>query len=378
MYTSTANGEYSAFFYDEIKNPIGSNNRVGLYNRSNPFFLYLMGVRYLETAEDTVPVGYMVKQRKKTAVLAERTDVLPLCYGTTELMSDTAYEQVEFPKNLEALTSYSIVPDSNLTGISGDKIKTAECQFHFTELCPEEGVDYEIMQGVKGEFTVSLKKSIENQILVVRFQVKALSSAAVTITINGITNKLSGASAPYPNHNENFTYLLSSPEPMQEFKIKTSGSYEISDVHIYSMDASYLGGRTIYPLEAASEKEGGAVKDSEDGKRAGEVLSGNITMPENGWLITSLPIQPGYRAYVDGKLQEIETVNRAFVGFPLKEGSHAIQICYEPPLQRAGMAVSIMGWIVWGVRLIWEKHRARSGRLAEQRRNQIWKRKSKK
>ena len=144
--------------------------------------------------------------------------------------------------------------------------------------------------------------------------------------------------------------------------MKTSGSFKVSDVHIYRMDAAYLGNRTVYPLKAADEAEQahmtalGEKDEPEDidtfGPNSKKVVGrtmaeGVITMPEKGYFVTSFPFQPGCHAYVDGERQEIELVNTAFVGFPLEAGTHKIQLTYEPPLQKAGMMLSAVGWLVW-------------------------------
>lgn len=346
MYTSTTNPGYSDFFYDEIRTPMGNNNRVGLYSRANPFLLYLMGVRYLEATEHTLPVGYEIRSRSGTGVLAEREDVLPLCYGSVDLLSRQAYARLDFPENLEALTSVSVVEESQGANRAEDSFSS-----HFEELKPKEGVDYEVKPISQQEFTVIPKEPVKNQILAVSLRVHPKSRKAVTITVNGITNKLSGASAPYPNHNETFTWFFSSPEPITEFKVKVSGACETDELHIYSLDAAYLGGRSIVPLRVEASKMGKA-----------EILGGTITMPSEGYLITSYPMQPGYRAYVDGKPAAVETVNQAFVGLPLTAGSHEVQLCYDPPLQKAGMAVSAAGGLLWAggiLKDIWKRKRQR-------------------
>lgn len=331
MYTSTTNPVYSDFFYDEIRTPMGNNNRVGLYSRANPFLLYLMGVRYLEATEHTLPVGYEIRSQRGTGILAEREDVLPLCYGSVDLLSRQAYEKLDFPENLEALTSVSVVEESQDANGTEDSFSS-----HFEELKPKEGVDYEVKPISQQEFIVIPKEPVKNRILAVSLGVHPKSRKAVTITVNGITNKLSGASAPYPNHNETFTWFFSSPEPITEFKVKVSGACETDNLHIYSLDAAYLGGRSIVPFREESAK-----------MRQAEILGGTIVMPSEGYLITSYPMQAGYRAYVDGKPVAVETVNQAFVGLPLPPGLHEVQLCYEPPLQKAGMAVSAVGGLLW-------------------------------
>lgn len=327
MYTSTANRAYSDFFYDEIGNAIGNNNRVGLFNRVNPFFLYLMGVRYLETTEEMLPAGYEAVQQRGKALLAERTDVLPLCYGSCDLMSEASYQELPFPENLEALTARSIVPKDGERGTFDS---------HFIRLNPKEGADYEIKKESQNAYTVIPREPIKDQILVVRFEVRRTSEEAVTITINGVTNKLSGASAPYPNHNEQFTYILSGAEGIEQFSVETSGSFEIGACEIYSLPSSCLGNRAVYPLNHLTTE-------------GTERLKGAVTLPKDGYLITSLPMQKGYQVVVDGVSCPPETVNRAFLGVPLTAGTHEISISYRPPLQLWGLLLSAAGWLLWGV-----------------------------
>lgn len=368
MYTSTYNGRYSSFFYDEIRVPNGQDLRIGQYSNPNPFFQYLMGVRYLETTEEKLPWGYEVKQKNGKAVLAENENVLPLYYGSTQLLSATEYEKLSFPEKLETMVNYSVV--------EGDVTNDNPAGFlsHMTEIFPKEGVDYEIRQDSENRFTIIPKKPVENQIIVITFHVESKNGRAVNITINGTKNRLSGNSAPYPNHNEDFIYYLASNEPMTEFGIRTSGEYEISELHIYSLDTDYFGGLTVHPLREVSVAEenvleevpSGEIAETENQISDGQVtehqknririgtknqkeiiVQGVVDMPAEGYFITSIPMQEGYRAFVDGEEREVETVNQAFVGFPVEAGSHEIEITYEPPLQTVGMILSMIGWISW-------------------------------
>jgi len=340
MYTSTTNQLYNSFYFDIIRNPIRINNRQALLSEANPFFLYLMGVRYLETTEDKLPLGYQIQQQGDHTVLAENENALPICYGSTTLISETFFDQLQFPATLEALTTASIVPDSDRSGdiTEGNHIFTS----HFKELYPKEGTDYSIEQYTDTKYTITPAKPVANQILVVTFDVERIGTDAVTIDINNVRNKLAGSNAPYPNHNNTFTYALSSAEAMDKFEIKTSGRFEISNLHLYTLDTAYFGLDTIYPFESAETEKS-------------EVLNGKLTLPEDGYLITSFPMQKGYTAIVDGGHVEVETVNKAFVGIPLKAGTHTVQILYHPPLRAAGTVFSILGFGIYLIIIYYER-----------------------
>ena len=86
----------------------------------------------------------------------------------------------------------------------------------------------------------------------------------------------------------------------------------------------------------------------------------NITMTEDGYFVTSIPYDKGFTVYVDGKEIEYETVNQAFLGFPLEKGKHHITFTYEAPLKKAGMMISIIGFILFiGVIVIDKKKEVR-------------------
>ena len=343
MYTSTSNQLYSSFYFDIIKNPIRINNRQALLSVENPFFQYLMGVRYLESSADALPVGYQIRQQAQHSVLAENENVLPVCYGSTELLSEAAFDCLEFPANLEALVNASIVPDT--TGSKGFPQPSASFSSHIKELDAKADRDYMVEQNSANTYTITPTREIKHQILILTFKVERTGPEAVTITIDGIRNKLSGSAAPYPNNNSTFTYILSSSEAMDRFTITTEGRFHISDVCIYSLSLDHFGLDTIYAFNAGETNKS-------------QMLNGSITMPEDGYLITSYPIQNGYTAIVDGVLSEIKTVNKAFVGIPLKAGTHRIQILYQPPLRTVAAILSLMGSIIYAILIHLERKRS--------------------
>ena len=335
MYTSVSNPAYSHFYYDIIRNPIRINNRVALLSEANPFFQYLMGVRYLETYGDKLPYGYQVRQDNGASLLAENPEALPICYGSTQLLSQADFESLSFPETLEALVTRSVVPeDSAASGAHPEFVS------HFRELHPAEGKDYTVAAQGPENFTVIPREPVENQILAVTFQVTPTSEDPVLISINGIRNKLSGADAPYPNGNRQFTYILSSPEPMDAFSVTVSGDFSLSGLRLYSLDTRYFGLDTVIPLKQ---------------EETGALIAGTITMPEDGYFITSLPWQEGYEILVDGIARQPQMVNTSFLGFPLERGTHRIQLSYRPPLTQAGLIISVTGWCLFFLLLYLEE-----------------------
>ncbi|MFR5148617.1 MAG: YfhO family protein [Ruminococcus sp.] len=146
-------------------------------------------------------------------------------------------------------------------------------------------------------------------ILLLSFDVKYNGEKDMSITINGIRNRLSGSEAPYPNNNDTFYYMISSNEDMDALDIMFSkGEYKLTNIKAYTLPLSLL----FHPgLVAFQEKE-------VSGK---EILNGSIDMPKDGYFVTSYTFSKGYIVCVDGKEVAPVQVNKAFLGFPLQRGA---------------------------------------------------------
>ena len=78
-------------------------------------------------------------------------------------------------------------------------------------------------------------------ILLLSFDVKYNGEKDMSITINGIRNRLSGSEAPYPNNNDTFYYMISSNEDMDALDIMFSrGEYKLTNIKAYTLPLSLL------------------------------------------------------------------------------------------------------------------------------------------
>ena len=354
MYSSISNTEYSEFYYDTMANAILGNNRVALVPGNNPFFNYFMGVKYVMARKDNLPDSYDIKYEKNEHVLAQNDDVLPVCYGTTAVMSQEDYEKLSFPENLEALCSYAIVEDKNVA----EKRNAFSSHFETIDIesvVGEDGKQCLLDLGKKEEeITIPLKQQLCNQILILQFHVNRKDGKEVAITINGTKNKLSAKSAPYPNGNDTFIYMFESVEGLEQLEIIASkGNYQLENVKCYVLSREYVHhGDVIMP----------EVLESGKAVRAANVYEGSITMEQSGYFVTSFPYRDGYRMMVDDKEVETEIVNTTFIGCAMEPGTHQVQIYFEAPGYKLGLVVSLLAFAVFGImclylelRLLWNR-----------------------
>jgi uncharacterized membrane protein YfhO len=364
MYSSVTNDRYGEFFYNTMGNAISANNRVALVPGQNPCFNYFMGIRYLLMRENQQVPGYEPIYRQGDYVLAENKNVLPVCYGTTELMEQESFEKLTFPENMAALGSRAVVENDMIRDENGGgETKTSDI---FSKQEPEEffapSADYTALKEGKaeGNICLPLKKTLSNQLLVIRFQVDNPKGSAVEITINGVKNKLSADSAPYPNENYEFTYVWNTGEDLKELEVRVKGVYSLKDMEIYTADAKRFGHKDVVVPQSTSF-----------GEKNANVYRGTIEMKKDGYFVTSFPYREGYEVLVDGKAAEPRLVNTAFVGFPLEKGMHSISISYEAPGYRAGLFVSLGSWTLLAGACVLKA----AGKYAERRRSQMWKNK---
>lgn len=374
MYSSVMNQAYSAFYYDTLQTPIRINNRVALLTSDNPFLFHLLGVRYLETTADNVPAGYHIIRKTASGVIAENEHVLPSAYFTEDLISGEKFRTLSPEEQLDAVTRMTVadeipadIPDKgSVSGETASKyLKSWEPALTLVSDLPD-GLDirpaeegYEITAEETCTLELAVTDPVPQNIVLLRFKVKNLTWDPVVIDINKIRNKLSGAFAPYPNRNREFHYQFStdSEEGVARFSVTFSkGRYLLSDVswHLYDQkafeekqytplrpDSSLTADPAAEALSVHSEKDPADRPGHNTAGREFQVLSGTVTAENDGLFATSVPMQNGLRIYVDGKPARTVTVNQAFIGAYLEQGTHQIRITFSPPGKSAGCAVSL-------------------------------------
>lgn len=86
------------------------------------------------------------------------------------------------------------------------------------------------------------------------------------------------------------------------------------------------------------------------------VISGSLVMAEDGFFLTTVPYDEGWRIYIDGKEAECESASGAFLCAGLKKGTHRITLKYSTKGLAAGTVISGLciliytGWFAAGKR----------------------------
>lgn len=86
-------------------------------------------------------------------------------------------------------------------------------------------------------------------------------------------------------------------------------------------------------------------------------IKGKVRAKEDGYLYTSIPMEPAHswQVLVDGKETEIKPFAGSFVGIYLDEGEHTVEFSYSPLGYAKGRWISLVSLLLWALLLVWEK-----------------------
>lgn len=325
-YTSTSNSLYNTFIYDIIKSPISQSNRTIITDSENYLYLSMMGIQNV-LSKDSNLYGYKEVDSKGKYKLLKNKNVFPMVYVTSDTMSESEFDKLFYPYNLDTIYNRTIV-NGETSNDYASKMKLIK------------NLDQSILiqNKKKTKKIIPIDFDAKNKLICIDFDIKNYTNKKVFISINGMKNTLSKKHSVYPNGNKHFTYILSKKE-LKQFDVTLSkGKYKISNIRVYTCDMNVFERvvTKVKPLKTTS------------------IFKGKVTTSKDGYLVTSYPYEKGYEIYIDGKKQNIEIVNKAFVGCKIKKGSHTIMIQFHAPFKNAGLGISVLFIIIGGF-WIWKK-----------------------
>lgn len=351
MYSSVSNPEMRNFRFHTSYGENRIRNNAIQVQPLNVVFNTLMGCRYRLTKDDNIMFGETKTSQYGDFRVIKNENAFPLGYASAAVMSEDEFNKLESQLQPEALLRNIIIPAEG-KGMTPENTRPLEVDF--TPIAGAEQITladglYTVNEPEKC-FSVSIPLSevIADKFLIVK--VKAdnrlgdiAEQSDILLTINGVKNKLTDPTWKYNNKNYDFTYVISSSEPTDSLElIFSEGYYTLSDFEVYTVDNTVLS-------DAMNNKDSLVIDRS---KSTGDSLIGNIDVSRDGWFNISFPYDKGFSIKVDGNETGYNKTNTAFIGFPISQGSHCIEITYEAPLKKTGILVSLIGVILSALLLI--------------------------
>lgn len=360
IYSSAYNSEYQNFRQKTFGLEEPFRNGMMQSVSKNPVFRQMMGVRYIISDRD-VPGYNLYKKNKKTKIYRNE-NAAPIAYATNRVMKEAEYKKLAYPYNQTAFLEYAVVNES--TGkYAGKDLDQTELKSYepvllkmngqYGKKIREENKGYKIhlKKARKTEFVIQTEdvKSAnrkKNKTLFLRFKVKnEHPDKDVAIWVNGVRNKLTARDHIYYNGNKIFTYAIPLKDDSDTISISFGkGKYEIQNIKAY-IGTLPEKSTNLYQSEWNVDKQ----------KTKGNRIQGNICVKYDGWFVTSIPYDPHFKIYIDGKEKKIQKVNTAFTGCKIEKGTHEVKMIYHAAGVPAGRIITVIGLASLAVLLTGEK-----------------------
>lgn len=410
FYFSVLNGYVSEFF---AKMEMSNTTEYRFRNLDARLIPDLIsGVRFAmvrEGEEQRLPVSYDKESYKASVgdsfVLYENENALPIGFTSDRIISDKAFEESEAIDRQRALSMGILINDQE----DCDKLSAKECyeevQIASDYKEPEFSVECSDNVSYDGAgFTVTG----ENAEVVISYGKNKVSEGAASADTADL-------SEIYLEFND-FDYQDINPA---EFTQPENGSLA-ARLEYYRMKRNFIpedkgyfyltgaNGKTEYNINNSRQpaysgrhnymyKLGNSVEDNgeititfkkpgrftfsrmrvllqptkaicEEAKLLGEnalrqvrldtnSIIGNITADSDRLLLLSVPYSKGFKAFVDGKETRIYRADIMYMAIEVPQGEHTIEFKYETPYVKMGLAISLLGIVIFAVFVFLSKKR---------------------
>lgn len=348
-YSSAYQQNYKDFRDTVFQTEQPSRNCLMQTVSQNPLFQKFMGIKYLVTKNSGEPAdGVFSVHRQEHAA--------PVIYATDQVISEDTYRKLEFPYNQTTLAQYAVAKDgrraekTKITASVPDIQETAIQIPESASVCKtDKGYTVQTNKTEKTSLFVTGRdtNAQKEQLFFLQFDVQNhRQNKDVIVEIAGVRNNLSAKNHIYYNGNTTFTYVVKLEKHQKDIDILFhSGKYSLSNIRGFLGDAAILENDSLYQSEFKPDWT--ATK--------GNHICGDLTVGREGYLVTSIPFDPGFDVWIDGRRTETETVNTAFLGTKISKGNHKIEIVYHAPGVNFGKALSGIGVLLWLLAEAWAR-----------------------
>ncbi|MHC5228451.1 YfhO family protein [Enterococcus sp. LJL99] len=315
LFSSIRNRHSSAYLND-----LGFRSRGTALNIRYPNNTLLMdsvvGMKYNISEQDPLKYGYASVGKAGKYSLYENSHALPLGF-----LADESIYSVEQPTNdnLSSQTNlFNALADRNETYFTFYQ-PTVVTENNVTTEKNGTGVTYKEKQSnIAKDITWTVNVPAHTQAYLSLFPTDfgQLESSSATMTVNGTSQK---SQINITGQYYNIGYY---EEPTTvTFTVSFYGTTAVS-----FMEPKVVGlDLTAFDESVSAIKEKGV-----DLATTGRTAKGSVTTEKDQVLITTIPYDKGWKAYVDGKKVPTKSFKDAFVSFQVPAGEHKIKLVYLP------------------------------------------------
>lgn len=323
FYSSTGNKYYNNLYHNIFHVNNSSINSMSLNSSSNVLFNEFMGNKYVISDYD---IGY--PYNKIGDNLYRLDQVYPIGYVNHNTINRDYFNSLDYPYNLDLLLNYIVTDDSLNKPVSNIKEVKLDYSYDLSNSYIEGGKLYVLNDDI---ISVHINDDLSNKLLFISINGQEEQESDISFSINGQDNILTHKGWRYPNNNFDFNYCIGGTNDLE---IKLSpGVYNISDIHTYILDNSFISSNDFDEFKISSMDSNGII--------------GNIDVTQDGYFILKVPYDKGFKIFLNDDIIDYSIVDDSFIGFYLNRGSYNIRVEYEPPYLNHGKCLSIVGFVLF-------------------------------
>lgn len=339
IYSSTSNQNYTNTYNQILNNPIPNRNKFMIDSSSNLLSQIILGEKYIITKQK-LTLGYKLIKTENNINLYENINYLPIGYATNQTISTQEFKKLNYPNNTIKLITNIVINNKEKKNIS--TLNTQKINYTILEKknlnITEEKQRIKINAKNNAHLKIKLNTDMNNKLLFISFHHQKPSNTDLSITINGIQNKLTSKKWKYFNNNTTFHYTIENTNIL-DIKL-TKGTYFLDKFNTYILD---------YDTIKNANNNINAFKISKNPTK-GDNIEGKINVTKNNSYFTlSIPYDKGFQIQLDNKKINYQKSGANFITFPISKGMHKIKITYEAPFKKISLVISSIGIFLFGI-----------------------------
>ena len=346
MFSSIRNRHSSAYINNLGYRSSGSNLNI-IYSNNTIIMDSLLGIKYNLSKKPVMKYGYKKIATKGDYSLYENSYALPL-----GILTDEEIYQKDAVNNQTELMSHLSGVEENL--FSFGTVKEAELENVVLESSGESLVygKQDITKDATIKWTVDIPANTQAYLSLVAPDQSKMSKTDVVVTVDGVSRRSSILeSGQY--------YNLGYYETAKTVEVTTTFISTNAQITIYQPDTALLN---IPRFEESIEQ---VKKKGVTFETSGRKAKAEVTLNKDQVILTTIPYDKGWTAYIDGKKTEIPIFKEAFLTLPVSKGTHTIEFVFLPQGFMLGVSLFILCVGLFLI-FVWRLKKQTSGLTEEQ------------
>ena len=339
IYSSTSNQNYTSTYNQILNNPIPNRNKFMIDSSSNLLSQIILGEKYIITKQK-LTLGYKLIKTENNINLYENINFLPIGYATNQTISTQEFKKLNYPNDTIKLITNIVINNKekkNISTLNEQKINYTILEKKNLNITKEKQ-RIKINAKNNAHLKIKLNSNMSNKLLFLSFHHQKPSNTDLSITINGIQNKLTSKKWKYFNNNTTFHYTIENTNIL-DIQL-TKGTYVLDKFNTYILD---------YDTIKNTNNNIDTFKINKNSTK-GDKIEGKVNVTKNkSYFTLSIPYDKGFQIQLDNKKINYQKSGANFITFPISKGMHKIKITYEAPFKKISLIISSIGIFLFGI-----------------------------